>query len=35
MENYFQMNFTQAQLGAVSTLGLAHVGDGVFDLLCR
>ena len=35
MENFFQMNFTQTQLGAVSTLGLAHVGDGVFDLLCR
>ena len=35
MENYFQMNFTQTQLVGVSTLGLAHVGDGVFDLLCR
>ena len=35
MENYFQMNFTAQQLGAVSTLGLAHVGDGVYDLLCR
>lgn len=35
MENYFQMNFSKTQLGAVSTLGLAHVGDGVFDLLCR
>ena len=35
MENYFQMNFNQTQLVGVSTLGLAHVGDGVFDLLCR
>lgn len=35
MENYFQMNFSKTQLGAISTLGLAHVGDGVFDLLCR
>ena len=35
MENYFQMNFDDKRLQAVSTLGLAHVGDGVFDLLCR
>lgn len=35
MENYFQMNFTPAQVGAVSSLGLAHMGDGVFELLCR
>ena len=35
MENYFQMKFTPNQLGAVSTLGLAHMGDGVFEVLCR
>ena len=35
MENYFQMNFTPQELLGVSTLGLAHIGDGVFDLLCR
>lgn len=35
MGNYFQMNFTDTQLNSVSTLGLAHVGDGVYDLLCR
>ena len=35
MENYFQMNFTPAQVNAISSLGLAHMGDGVFDLLCR
>lgn len=35
MENYFQMKFTPQQLTSVSTLGLAHVGDGVFDVLCR
>lgn len=35
MENYFQMNFDRQQLVSMSTLGLAHVGDGVFDLLCR
>lgn len=35
MENYFQMNFTPAQVNAMSNLALAHVGDGVFELLCR
>ena len=35
MTNYFEMEFTPNQLTAISTLGLAHVGDGVFDLLCR
>lgn len=35
MENYFQMNFTPAQVNAISNLGLAHVGDGVYELLCR
>ena len=35
MENLFQMNFTQAQVNAVSNLGLAHIGDGVYELMCR
>ena len=35
MENHFQMNFTKAQVDAISNLGLAHVGDGVYELLCR
>ena len=35
MENYFQMNFTVAQVNAISNLGLAHVGDGVYELMCR
>lgn len=35
MENYFQMNFTEKEVNAISNLGLAHVGDGVFELLCR
>lgn len=35
MENYFQMNFTPGQLGSMSVLGLAHIGDGVYELLCR
>ena len=35
MENYFQMNLQKAQIDAISNLGLAHIGDGVFELLCR
>ena len=35
MENYFQMNFTAAQVNAISNLGLAHMGDCVFEILCR
>lgn len=35
MENYFQVNFTPAQVNAISNLGLAHVGDGVYELMCR
>ena len=35
MENYLQMNFTPAQVNAISNLGLAHVGDGVYELMCR
>ena len=35
MENYFRMNLTPNQVNAISSLGLAHIGDGVFDLLCR
>ena len=29
------MNFTVQQVNAISNLGLAHVGDGVYELLCR
>lgn len=35
MENYFQMNLTTRQIDAISNLGLAHIGDGVWELLCR
>lgn len=35
MENLFQMNFTKAQVDAISNLGLAHIGDGVFELMVR
>ena len=29
------MNFTAAEVGAISNLGLAHMGDCVFEILCR
>ena len=35
MENYFQMNRTRQQIDAMSNLGLAHLGDAVFEVLCR
>lgn len=35
MENYFQMNFTPTQVNQISNLGLALVGDGVYELMCR
>ncbi len=35
MENYFQMNFTPQQVNAVTNLGLAHVGDGAYELMVR
>ncbi len=35
MENYFQMTLTKQQIDAFSNLALAHVGDAVFELLCR
>ena len=35
VENLFKMNFTLRQVNAISNLGLAHVGDGVYELLCR
>ena len=35
MENYFDMKFTLQQVNAISNLGLAHMGDGVYELMCR
>ena len=35
MENYFQMHMEKRQIDSISNLGLAHIGDGVFELLCR
>ncbi len=35
MENYFKMNLTTEEINAISNLGLAHMGDCVFEILCR
>ena len=35
MENYFEMNMTPEQVKAISSPGLAHMGDGVYEVLCR
>ena len=35
MENLLKPGFTAAQVNAISNLGLAHIGDGVYELMCR
>lgn len=35
MENYLNMQFEKAQVDAISNLGLAHMGDCVFEIFCR
>lgn len=35
MTDYFNMALTGDELATVSTLGLAHIGDGVYELLTR
>ena len=35
MENYFEPNLTADQLRAISSIGLAHMGDAVFEVLVR
>ncbi len=35
MENYFKMNVSRQELTGFSNLALAHIGDAVFELLCR
>lgn len=29
------MNMTAAQVNQIANLGLAHIGDGVYELMCR
>jgi len=35
MENLFELCMTPAQVKEITNLSLAHVGDGVYELLCR
>ena len=35
MNDYFQPQLTEDQLRAISSIGLAHMGDAVFEILVR
>ena len=35
MENFFELHMEKAQINAISNTGLAHIGDAVYELLCR
>lgn len=35
MENYFDIKLEKSQVDAITNLGLAHMGDGVYELLVR
>ncbi len=35
MENLFDITMEKRQIDSISNLGLAHLGDGVYELLCR
>ncbi len=35
MMNYFHITMTKREIDAFSNLGLAHLGDGVYELMCR
>ena len=35
MENLFEIVMEPSQVKAITNLGLAHIGDGVYELLCR
>ena len=35
MTDYFHLNAQPDQIQAISSLGLAHLGDGVFELMVR
>ena len=35
MENFFEMNLPKQEIDAISNLGLAHMGDCVFEILVR
>ena len=35
MENFFEMNLSREEINSISNLGLAHMGDCVFEILVR
>ena len=35
MTDYFHLNVTQETINTISNLGLAHLGDGVYELMVR
>ena len=35
MDNLFEIKMEPAQVNAITNLGLAHIGDGIYELLCR
>ncbi|MCL2567892.1 MAG: ribonuclease III [Oscillospiraceae bacterium] len=35
MTNYFHMEMAAGDIGAISNLGLAHIGDAVYELMVR
>lgn len=35
MENFFEPQMPEQQVKAISNTGLAHIGDGVYELMCR
>ena len=35
MSDYLNIKMPERELGTISTLGLAHVGDGVYELMVR
>jgi len=35
MTDYFHMKMAAGDIGAISNLGLAHIGDGVYELMVR
>ena len=35
MDNLFELQFTLRQVNELQSTGLAHIGDGAYELLCR
>ena len=35
MTDYFNKEFASDEIHAISSIGLAHLGDGVYELLVR